>query len=258
MAEIICVINQKGGVGKTTTAHNMAVVLAEKGNNVLLIDLDSQHDLTNIFMSKLPKEAKGSYELFYGWEKALAHKVAENLYLVPASNKLVKLDSELANEKNKLFRLKDALRNAKENVDGYIIFDCPPALGLISLNALTAADKVIIPTIADQFGLNSVAELLKTIESVKKNTNPDLVIGGVLFTRYYGRYSVAFKFANEIRAWSKEHGVPVYNTAISMAVCVSESQGYNKSVTEYDPYSKPARDYRHLVMEVQNATEESK
>lgn len=245
---IVAVANQKGGVGKTTTALNLAAVLAEKGKKVLLVDSDPQGNASSGVGVFRANEEKTIYNCYTGTQEVTACIVPtrlENLSILPSSIDLVGVEIELISEENREKRLKALLRPVKE-LFHYILIDCPPSLGLLTINALATADSVLIPLQCEYFALEGLAQLVQTIRKVKKNLNRDLYIEGLLLTMYDRRNRLTHSVAGEIQ---KHFGNQVYQTVIPRNVRLSESPSHGQTVIEYDASSSGAKAYRDLGTE---------
>ena len=244
--QIIAVINQKGGVGKTTTAQAIATGATYKGKKSLAIDLDAQCNLT--FGMGGNSADVGIYDLLKGTvTPAQAIQKTAQGDIITASKNLAVADTTFTGAE-RISALKDALKPIKKKYD-VITIDCPPSLNTLLINALTAADKVIIPITADIYALQGLYLLKQTIEAAKKY-NPGLKIGGAIFTLYNPRTVVSRDLTDVIRAKCEEIKIPVYNTTISQSVVVREAQVYTKSIFQYAPKSKPATEYMNLIDEI--------
>jgi chromosome partitioning protein len=236
MGKIISVSNQKGGVGKTTTALNLSACLGILEQKVLLIDLDPQANATSGIGIDLKKITGSSYQLLEHTDKAeniIIKSNTPNLDIIPSTIDLVAIELELVNHPNREFMLKKALETVKENYD-YVIIDCAPSLGLITLNALTASNSVIIPIQCEYFALEGLGKLLNTIKSIQKIHNPNLNIEGLLLTMYDSRLRLSNQVVEEVR---KHFHNMVFKTIIQRNVTLGEAPSHGKNIIDYDSTS---------------------
>ena len=248
MGKIIAFANQKGGVGKTTTCVNLSAYLASMGKKVLMIDLDPQGNATVSFGQKRVLGGPSSYSVITGQcvaQNAIIPTVVPNLYIMPASQELLGVDLELASVQNPQFYLKKSLEQVSDF--DYIFIDCPPAVGMLTLNALVAATQVIIPIQCEYLALEGVADLMKTINRIKQNFNPNLHIQGVVLTMYDARFNLAKSIQNDVRSF---FGNLVFKTIIPRNVRIPEAPSHGKPVMLYDFKSVGAQSYIHLAAEV--------
>ncbi len=246
--EIFAISNQKGGVGKTTTAVNLATALSSLNKKILVIDLDPQGNATVSFGQKRALGGPSSYSVLTGQvplSEAVITTDIPNLSIIPASQELLGIDLELAGTQAPQFYLKKALENTQEF--DYIFIDCPPAVGLLTLNALVAATQVLIPIQCEYLALEGVADLMKTIEKIKKNFNFNLKILGVVLTMYDARFNLAKSVQNDVRSF---FGNLVFQTIIPRNVRIPEAPSHGKPVMLYDFKSVGAQSYIHLAAEV--------
>lgn len=251
--KIISVVNQKGGVGKTTTAINVASELASLVN-VLLIDLDPQGNATG-GLGHIKNKIKSSvYTLISGQTKTLDSAQAtsiKGLYLIPSDSNLSGAEVEMVGRDRREYILKDALVGNKFDV---VIIDCPPSLGLLTINALTASTHVLIPVQTEYYALEGLSQLLKTIKAVKGSTNPDLAFLGIVMTMYDKRTTLSTQVRQEVE---KYFGSLVFNTNIPRNVRLAEAPSYGKTIFEYDKRSKGAKAYKHLSKEISQRLKEA-
>ena len=243
MGKAIAIFNQKGGVGKTTTNINLAACLAIRGKKVLILDIDPQGNTTSgIGVTK--RNLKNTvYNILidkdYDPRKAIIKTNVENLDLIPASVDLAGAEVELVGMEGRENALKDGLEKIKDNYD-YIFIDCPPSLGLLTINSLAAVDSVLVPIQCEFYALEGVSQLVSTIDLVKRSLNPKLEIQGVILSMFDGRTNLSLQVVQEVK---KYFGNNVYATVIPRNVRLAEAPSYGMPITEYDPNSKGAEAY---------------
>lgn len=248
MARILALANQKGGVGKTTTAINLAASLAAAEKRVLLVDIDPQANATSGL--GLPKETPGSiYPVLLGQarlEDTIRETELQFLSVVPSTPDLVGAELELIDTERREYRLKEALQPVRQNFD-FILIDSPPSLGLLTVNGLSAADAVLIPLQCEYFAMEGMSQLTQTIEKIRDTLNPDLEIEGILLTMFDDRVNLARQVADEVR---KHFGDTVYRTVVPRNVRLGEAPSFGKPVLLYDIKSRGAQAYLNLAQEV--------
>lgn len=248
MGKIIAIANQKGGVGKTTTAINLSAAVGILEKKVLLIDADPQANASSGLGINIEEIDRGTYEVLeheLSAKEVIIPTESPNLDIIPSHVDLVAAEIELVDVENRESLLKRALAEVKDAYD-YIFIDCAPSLGLITLNALTAADSVIIPIQCEYFALEGLGKLLNTIKGVQQHHNPDLDIEGLLLTMYDSRLRLSNQVVEEVR---NHFPNMVFETMINRNVRLSESPSYGESIIKYDAESKGAENYLHLAHE---------
>ncbi|MBE5820016.1 MAG: ParA family protein [Clostridiales bacterium] len=248
MSKVIAVVNQKGGVGKTTTAVNISSILAKKGKRVLLIDADPQGNATSgVGVDK--NTEKSIYDVIINdteIEDALVKSPIKNLYVCPSNINLAGAEVELVPMMSREQKLKEKIENIKEKFH-YIIIDCPPSLGLITINAFTSSNSLLIPIQCEYYALEGVGQLMNTVELVKKNLNKDLYIEGVVLTMNDARTNLSNQVIAEVKNYFKNN---VYKTIIPRNVKLSEAPSFGMPISVYAPKSKGARCYEKLTNEI--------
>lgn len=249
MARILAITNQKGGVGKTTTAVNLAASLASLGKRVLLVDLDPQGNATTASGAEKQGLSKTVYQLLLGadvYSAVLLRSEAGGFDLLPANRELAGAEIELVEQKQREFRLKLALEKAAENYD-FILIDCPPALNLLTVNALTCAHAVLIPMQCEYFAIEGLADLVNTIKKIKARLNPALVIDGVVRVMFDNRNTLAQHVSDQLKA---HFGGKVFDTVVPRNVRLAEAPSHGLAVLQYDRASKGAQAYLQMAQEL--------
>lgn len=249
MSQVISIVNQKGGVGKTTTAVNLAAALAEEGKFVLLVDLDPQGNATSGLGIKYQELERGLYHTLSG--QANLHDIVLNtahagLRVAPATPDLAGASVELVDVEGRENKLSDVLSEAKHAYD-YIIIDCPPSLGLLTLNGLIAADHVLIPVQAEYYALEGLGQLLKTIDLVRESLKPELKILGAVLTMYDQRNSLSEEVMNELYKFFPNN---IFRSVVPRTVRLAEAPSFGQSIFHYEPRGKGAKAYERLAREV--------
>lgn len=249
MVQIISVANQKGGVGKTTTTVNLGACLARMGKRILLIDMDAQGNATSglgVVKSELETDIYNVLVNDASLIDAIVPTSRENMWIVPATIELAGAEIELINMMARETRLKTSLSSITDKYD-YILLDCPPSLGHLTINAFTASDSILIPVQSEYYALEGLTQLLNTIRLVQKHFNSTLEIEGVLLTMYDSRTNLGTDIVSEVRSYFSEK---VYQTVIPRNIRLAESPSHGLSIVDYDPSSKGAKSYENLAKEV--------
>lgn len=246
--KVVAVANQKGGVGKTTTAVNLAACLADTGCHVLLLDMDPQGNATSGLGIDRSAVKASTYHVLTGAVSVADAAITtryENLWLLPSNTDLAGAEVELVDHETREFRLREALDASELDVD-FIILDCPPSLGLLTLNALVASSTVLMPVQTEYYALEGMGQLLHTVELVHEHLNPRLAVEGILLTMYDSRTNLSEQVADEV---TSHFGSLVFNTVIPRNVRLSEAPSYGHAIITYDDASRGARQYRTLARE---------
>ena len=249
MGKIIAVANQKGGVGKTTTAINLSAALAKAGQEVLAVDFDPQGNMTSGLGIEKNKVETTVYELIINevaFNTALCQTEIERLALLPSNVNLSGAEIELMDVENREYILKEAVKSKADKYD-FVIIDCPPSLSLLTINALTAADSVLIPIQCEYYALEGLSQMIKTIELIKKRLNKDLLIEGIVFTMYDARNKLNRQVVENVRETLNEY---IYDTVIPRKLRLAEAPSYGMPIIEYASKSSGAEKYRMLADEV--------
>jgi chromosome partitioning protein len=249
LGRIIAIANQKGGVGKTTTSVNLSACLAHIGKKVLLIDTDPQGNATSGVGVNKVEVQKCIYDILIddvAIKDVIRSTKVENLDIIPATISLAGAEIELVSTISREVRMKHAIQEAKELYD-YIVIDCPPSLGLLTINALTASDSIIIPVQCEYYALEGLSQLLSTVRLVQKHLNEDLMIDGVLLTMFDARTNLGIQVIDEVKKYFQDK---VYKTIIPRNVRLSEAPSHGEPIIIYDPRSRGAEVYLDLAKEV--------
>ena len=255
MGRIIAIANQKGGVGKTTTAINLSACLAEKGQKVLAIDMDPQGNMSSGLGLDKNSVEKTIYDLIIGEsevEEVLQKNALENLYILPANVDLSAAEIELIGIDEKEYIVKKAIEKIKDAYD-YVIIDCPPSLSMLTINAMTTADSVLVPIQCEYYALEGLSQLIHTVELVKERLNPVLEIEGVVFTMYDARTNLSLQVVENVKDNLQQN---IYKTIIPRNIRLAEAPSYGMPINQYDAKSAGADSYRRLADEVMNRGQE--
>lgn len=247
MSQVIAVINQKGGVGKTTTALNLAAYLAKSGKSVLVIDADPQGNATSGLGLDKHSLDNTLYEVMFAQatlESAVRETGQNNLYILPSNANLAAAEVDMVGSENREKILKRAIEKSSHE---FVLIDCPPALGLLTINALTAADKILIPVQAEYYALEGLSQLLSVVNQVKQGLNTNLDILGVVLTMYDSRTSLSSQVRDEL---AKHFGDKLFENIIPRNVRLAEAPSHGQTILEHDKWSKGARAYKQLTKEL--------
>ena len=255
MGRIIAIANQNGGVGKTTTAINLSACLAEKGQKVLAIDMDPQGNMSSGLGLDKNSVEKTIYDLIIGEsevEEVLQKNALENLDILPANVDLSAAEIELIGIDEKEYIVKKAIEKIKDAYD-YVIIDCPPSLSMLTINAMTTADSVLVPIQCEYYALEGLSQLIHTVELVKERLNPVLEIEGVVFTMYDARTNLSLQVVENVKGNLQQN---IYKTIIPRNIRLAEAPSYGMPINQYDAKSAGADSYRRLADEVMNRGQE--
>lgn len=249
MAKIIAFANQKGGVGKTTSAINIAAALGIAGKKTLLIDFDPQGNATSGVGVRKSKSIRTAYDVLIGrcrMSDAVCKTEYKNLSVLPSGMDLAAAELELADMDNRQNRLKDPLSEISASYD-YILIDCPPSLGMLTVNALTASDGVVIPMQCEYYSLEGLSQIMMTVKQVKKLYNPTITLVGILVTMYNGRLNLTLQVLDELK---KHYADKLFSVAVTRNVRLSEAPSYGAPIQYYDKYAKGSSDYDKIAAEL--------
>lgn len=255
MGRIIAIANQKGGVGKTTTAINLSACLAEKGQKVLAIDMDPQGNMTSGLGVDKDEAEKTIYDMIIGQagiEEVIQKDVMENLDILPTNIDLSAAEIELIGVKNKEFIVQKEVHKIRDRYD-FVVIDCPPSLSMLTINAMTTADSVLVPIQCEYYALEGLSQLIHTVELVKERLNPVLEIEGVVFTMYDARTNLSLQVVENVKDNLEQN---IYKTIIPRNIRLAEAPSYGMPINKYDPKSAGAESYMRLADEVIHKGEE--
>lgn len=247
MTKVVSIVNQKGGVGKTTTSVNLSACLAELNYRVLVVDIDPQGNTTSGLGFDINEDTKTVYSVLSGDEpvEAVYKTKFGSLYVCPSDIQLAGSEIELVEEEKREYKLREALEKIKYQYD-YVIIDCPPSLNLLTLNALIASDSVLVPVQCEYYALEGLSRLMQTVKTVKSRFNPKIELDGVLLTMFDSRTNLSIMVADEVKKFFPKK---VYKTVIPRNVRLSEAPSYGEPIIAYDKYSKGAESYMELAKE---------
>ncbi len=251
MGRIIAVANQKGGVGKTTTAINLSSCLAEKGKKVLAVDMDPQGNMTSGLGVDKNSVENTIYDLIIGEsgiEEVLRKNIMKNLDIIPANIDLSAAEIELIDVEDKEYIVRNVIKDIKDNYD-YIIIDCPPSLSMLTINAMTTATSVLVPIQCEYYALEGLSQLIHTVDLVRDRLNPELEIEGVVFTMYDARTNLSLQVVENVKDNLHQN---IYKTIIPRNIRLAEAPSYGIPINEYDPKSAGSESYMRLAEEVIN------
>ena len=249
MGRIIAIANQKGGVGKTTTAINLSACLADKGKKVLAVDMDPQGNMTSGLGLDKESIEKTVYDMIIGEsdiEEVLQKEAMENLDVLPTNIDLSAAEIELIDVENKEFIVRNSIQKIRDNYD-FVIIDCPPSLSMLTINAMTTADSVLVPIQYEYYALEGLSQLIHTVELVKDRLNPDLEIEGVVFTMYDARTNLSLQVVENVKDNLQQN---IYKTIIPRNIRLAEAPSYGMPINQYDPKSAGSESYMRLADEV--------
>ena len=249
MGRVIAIANQKGGVGKTTTAINLSAALGEKGKKVLVIDTDPQGNTTSGLGLDKSEMENTIYQLLIGEiniDEAIAKDVSDNLDIIPSNVNLAAVEIELIDAEDKEFILRNAIEKVRDKYN-FIIIDCPPSLSMLTINAMTTADTVLVPIQCEYYALEGLSQLIHTVDLVKERLNPKLDMEGVVFTMFDARTNLSLQVVENVKDNIDEH---VYKTIIPRNIRLAEAPSYGIPITKYEPKSAGAEAYKLLAKEI--------
>ncbi|MGF0032112.1 ParA family protein [Bariatricus sp. SGI.154] len=255
MGRIIAIANQKGGVGKTTTAINLSACLAEKGQKVLAIDMDPQGNMSSGLGLDKNSVEKTIYDMIIGEaevEEVLQRETIENLDILPANVDLSAAEIELIGVEEKEYIVRNSIQKIRDNYD-YVVIDCPPSLSMLTINAMTTADSVLVPIQCEYYALEGLSQLIHTVELVKERLNPTLEIEGVVFTMYDARTNLSLQVVENVKDNLQQN---IYKTIIPRNIRLAEAPSYGMPINQYDAKSAGADSYMRLADEVISRGEE--